>query len=263
MLSRPWGRMRVWEAGTGPPLLAVHGLGGSGRYWECPAGRLAERFRVVAPDLAGFGGSDKPRAASYDLDFHAANLDAALEGTPDRLVVVGHSIGGVVAAVWASERAERVSALALLATPFPTGDGEHAWMRDGTPPAGSRALMRAFRVLVPVLSVPVGVARRYPPGVALDYARQGFVARARTSWSSLHDPGVTGRLERAADALSSVPTLLAHAPDDRTVGIDAQARWAELLPNARRVVVPTGGHQFVLRDAGEPLVGWLDATLRP
>jgi 3-oxoadipate enol-lactonase len=43
--------MRVWEAGRGQPILLVHGLGGSGRYFERLAARLDGRFRVVAPDL--------------------------------------------------------------------------------------------------------------------------------------------------------------------------------------------------------------------
>jgi pimeloyl-ACP methyl ester carboxylesterase len=260
-ISRPWGDLRVWEAGAGIPLLAIHGLGGSGRYWRRLAERAGDRFRIVAPDLAGFGGSGKPRDQRYDLAFHLANLDATLEGVPGPVAVAGHSIGGTLAAFWAAERVERVGALAILAAPFPTGDGEYAWMREGTPPAGSRAVMRAFRVLVRLLSLPVGVARRYPPAVALDYGRQGFLGRARTTWWALHDPDVTPAIERAATALARVPVLLANAPDDRTVDLESQDRWASALPHAERVVVPDGGHQFLLRSV-EPLVAWLDATLR-
>jgi len=51
----------VWEAGEGPVILAVHGLGGSGRYWQGLADAAGDRFRIVAPDLGGFGTSDKPR----------------------------------------------------------------------------------------------------------------------------------------------------------------------------------------------------------
>jgi pimeloyl-ACP methyl ester carboxylesterase len=253
--------MRVWEAGSGGPLLAIHGLGGSGRYWRRLPDRLGEGVRIVAPDLGGFGASDKPRAEQYDLPFHLGNLDAALEGAASGVVVVGHSVGGVLAVIWAAENADRVSGLALLATPFPAAEGDYAWMRDGIPPPGSRAVMRGFRILVPALSVPVGVARRYPPGVALDYARQGFLGRTRTTWWALHDPGVARRLGSAAEALGGVPTLLATAADDRTVGLDAQERWAGLLPAAERIVVPRGGHQFLLRNV-EPLASWLGRVPR-
>ncbi len=259
----PWGRMRVWEAGAGSPMLAIHGLGGSGRYWRRLADRIGDRYRVIAPDLAGFGASDKPSDPSYDIAFHLANLDAALEGSVGRVAVVGHSLGGVLGAFWAAERAERVSALALLAAPYPNGDGESAWMREGRPPKGARTYTRTLRILVSTLSFPIGVARGYPPSVALDYGRQRFLGRARTTWWALHDPAVTDRLDDVAGALASVPTLIANAPDDHTVEIAAQDRWARLLPAAERVVVPSGGHQFLLRGGDDPLVTWLDATLRP
>jgi pimeloyl-ACP methyl ester carboxylesterase len=255
--------MRVWTAGSGPPLLAVHGLGGSGRYWRRLADDVGDRLEVVAPDLAGFGSSAKPGGERYDLASHVADLDAALGGDAAPVAVVGHSIGGVIAAAWAVERAERVSALVLLATPFPPGDGENAWMREGVPPAGSRAVMRTFRVLVRLLSLPVGVARRYPTAVALDYGRQGFVGRARTTWWAMHDPGVSARVERMTAALAAVPVLLLNARDDHTVATRDQERWAAALPKADRVVLDRGGHQFPLRGGSDALATWLADTLRP
>ena len=249
--------MRVWRSeGAGPTVLAVHGLGGSGRYWQ----GLADRFRVVAPDLAGFGGSDKPRSPSYDRSFHLANLDAALDAE-EPVAVVGHSIGGTLAALWAAERAERTRALVLAAAPFPTADGGHPWMREGRPPPGMRLAARGMRMLVPVMSLPVGLARGYPAPIALDYGRQRFHARARTMWSVLHDREVSVELEQARERLDGVPVLLAHADDDRTVRADAVERWASLLPNADRVDVPSGGHQFLLREGVGPIVRWLAATL--
>ena len=242
--------------------MAVHGLGGSGRYWQRLAGDVGDRLEVVAPDLAGFGSSGKPAGERYDLAFHLDDLDAALGDAAGPVAVVGHSIGGVIAAAWAAEHPERVSALALLATPVPPGDGENTWMREGVPPPGSRALLTTFRVLVRLLSLPVGVARRYPMAVALDYGRQGFVGRARTTWWAMHDPGVTERLERGAAALARVPTLVLNAVDDRTVRIDSQERWGAILPTAERIVLPRGGHQFPLRSA-DALATWLAGTLRP
>ncbi|MGZ5352827.1 MAG: alpha/beta fold hydrolase [Actinomycetota bacterium] len=259
-IARPWGRMRVWTAGEGPALLAVHGIGGSGRYWAALAGVLGDRFRIVAPDLAGFGASDKPRGAPYDVPFHVADLDASLGDEPGPVCAVGHSLGGVLAASWAAASG-RASSLALLATPFPPADGAYAWMREGDPPSGSRVVTRTFRILVPLLSLPVGVARRYPPGVAFDYGRQGFVGRARTTWWTLHDPAAARALGEGAERLRDIPTLLLNARDDRTVDLAAQDRWAELLPSAERLVGP-GGHQFPLRAGLGPLVAWLDGTLR-
>ncbi|MEX0984551.1 MAG: alpha/beta fold hydrolase [Actinomycetota bacterium] len=75
-LDMPWGRLRLWEAGEGPTtILAVHGLGGSGRYWDGLAEAVGPGFRVIAPDLGGFGGSSEPREAA-DRAFHLEALDA-------------------------------------------------------------------------------------------------------------------------------------------------------------------------------------------
>ena len=254
--------MRVWGSGDrGPTVLAIHGLGGSGRYWQGLADGLSG-VRLVAPDLTGFGASDKPRSPSYDRAFHLGNLDAAVapEGP---VAVVGHSIGGTLAALWAANHAERARAVALAAAPFPSADGGHGWLREGRPPRGMRLAARGMRLLVPVLSLPVGLMRGYPASIARDYGRQRFLARSRTMWWVLHDPEIVDELDRARRALAGTPILLAHADDDRTVLADALARWHEILPHADRVDVPAGGHQFLLRSGFGPLVRWLDGTLRP
>ena len=260
-VRRPWGRIRVREAGSGTTLLAVHGLGGSGRYFQGVANALTERFRIVAPDLAGFGGSDKPEGATYDRAFHLANLDAALEGDDGPVAVLGHSIGGVFAALWAAANAERVPALALASTPYPMGDGAHGWMRQGRSPSRHVVRARVMRALVPALSLPIGIARGYPPAVAFDYGRQKLLSRARTMWWGLHDPDVTEELERVRSALAETPVLLMQASDDRTVNLGALSRWAELLPHAQQRIVETGGHQFLLRTGVPGLAAWLEARL--
>ncbi len=252
--------MRVWATGSGPTVLAVHGLGGSGRYWQGLVDLVRDRYQVVAPDLAGFGGSAKPRHASYDRTFHLANLDAA-PGVEEAVAVVGHSIGGTLAALWAARHAGRVRALALAAAPFPSADGRHAWMREGRPPRGMRLAARGIRLLVPLLSLPVGVVRGYPGPIALDYGRQRLRARAPTMWWLLHDPDMDDELERVRDGLALCAVLLAQARDDRTVLADAVGRWASLLPHAERIEVPSGGHQFLIREGFDPLARWLDATV--
>jgi pimeloyl-ACP methyl ester carboxylesterase len=261
-VARPWGRMRVWRGGEGARLLAVHGLGGSGRYFQGLATRLEDRFEIVAPDLAGFGASDKPDDETYDRAFHLANLDAALDGVETPVTVVGHSIGGVFAALSAARHAGRVRALALISTPFPDGDGAYGWMREGRPPTKHAMTARAFRALVPALSLPVGVARGYPPAVAFDYGRQKLRSRARTMWWALHDPAVMDELGTVREALATTPVFLMHANDDRTVPFAAMSRWSDVFPHAEQRAIETGGHQFLIRTGADALVEWLDATLR-
>ena len=259
-LRLDWGRMRVWEAGDGPTLLAVHGVGGSGRYFAELAERLGGRYRIVAPDLAGFGGSDKPDGVAYDRAFHLRNLDAAVADVEGPVALVGHSLGGLLVALWAAGRPERVAALAIAAAPYPWADGSQDWMRDGAAPPRRRGAVRALKVLVPLLALPIGVAQGFPAGVSLDYGRQRFGPRVRTLWWTLHDPAVLGDLE-GLRALRS-PALLAFAEGDRSVPPATLERWAGLLPAAERRLLSEGDHQFLLRDGVGPVADWLGGLPR-
>src|SRR3990172_13337536 len=127
--------MRVGEAGTGEPLLIIHGLGGSGRYFDRLAARVSSRFHVVAPDLAGFGTSDKPDVA-YDRGMHLDDLDAiAEEFELDRpTVVAGHSLGGLFAALWATRDPERIRALCAGSAPYPSPPEPQGWVQEPKPP---------------------------------------------------------------------------------------------------------------------------------
>ncbi|MDP8911215.1 MAG: alpha/beta fold hydrolase [Actinomycetota bacterium] len=90
-------RLRYFVAGSGVPIVLVHGLGGSAANWADLASSLARSFRVLAPDLPGHGGSS-PLPAVPNLNPFADRLAALLEleaMTP--AVCVGHSLGGVIA----------------------------------------------------------------------------------------------------------------------------------------------------------------------
>jgi pimeloyl-ACP methyl ester carboxylesterase len=255
-VERPWGRQRLWEAGDGVPLLAIHGLGGSGRYWQGLADRIGDRYRVIAPDLAGFGSSDKPDIA-YDRGIHLADLAAA---APDdeRIAVVGHSLGGVLAALWAAGNVSRVDMLALAAPPFPLGEGPDYRLMGARPAsAGRRAAVGFARVAIPVVSYPVGIARGYPKAVVRDFTRQRLGARGGTMWSLLSDPTIREDIDDAGVIDDRIPTLIVHAADDRTVRPGAHDLWARLLPRADSRLLDGGGHQFLLRGAFEPVAGWL------
>src|SRR5262245_33911709 len=110
-------RLRVAEAGEGPVVVLLHGLFMDHRTWDAVAGDLSREFRVVAPDLPGFGTSEKPPANRfpYDVDSFAeviADLYAGLE--LGRAAVVGHALGGAVAIALAARHPELVSRLVLV-----------------------------------------------------------------------------------------------------------------------------------------------------
>jgi pimeloyl-ACP methyl ester carboxylesterase len=112
-------RMRVIEAGErgAPPLLLVHGFLASHASFDEVIDRFARAFHVVAPDLVGFGESEKPSAARY-----AYGIDGFTESAADvlaafglgRASVLGHGMGGAIALTLAARHAELVARLVLV-----------------------------------------------------------------------------------------------------------------------------------------------------
>jgi pimeloyl-ACP methyl ester carboxylesterase len=109
-------RLSTLEAGIGPPVLAIHGLGATKGSFLFTVAALASRFRVVAVDLPGFGDSDKPIGAAYSARFFAdATIDLLDALELDRADLIGNSLGGRVALEVALRDPDRVGRLALLA----------------------------------------------------------------------------------------------------------------------------------------------------
>jgi len=108
-------RIAYHDEGAGTPLLLIHGLGSSSLAWARVFDALSARHRVLAPDLPGFGDSDKPRYR-FTIPFYAERLVRFMDELGlKRCAWVGHSMGAQIA-VWAAlHHPERVSALALAA----------------------------------------------------------------------------------------------------------------------------------------------------
>jgi len=120
-------RLHVHDAGQGPAILMIHGLGGQlAHYTYGVAGRLSGRYRVVAVDRPGNGWSTA--AADADTDAGPSAQAAAIAALIERLalgrpLVVGHSLGGAVALALALEHPDKVAGLALLAPLSHTPEG--------------------------------------------------------------------------------------------------------------------------------------------
>ena len=117
-------RLSALEAGSGPPIVALHGLGGTKGSFLPTVAALAGRFRVIAVDLPGFGDSDKPVGAAYDARFFARAVIDLLDALElERVHLIGNSLGGRVALEVGLRHRDRVDRLALLAPSL-------AWRRD-------------------------------------------------------------------------------------------------------------------------------------
>jgi len=103
--------------GTGPPLILVHGLAGSARWWAHNIPALSRSFRTIAIDLPGSGSS--PRGHRLVLDEAADQMAATMDRLGiDRASVIGHSMGGLIAGGLAADHPERVDRLVLVDAAF-------------------------------------------------------------------------------------------------------------------------------------------------
>ena len=170
-------RVAYWEGGSGEPLLLIHGSGPGASTlgnWRLVLDELARDFHVIAPDLIGFGQSDrKPEAPYFDLDLWAVQAKAALDLFDSaRINVLGHSLSGYLALRLASEdaRVRAVMTTGAMGVPFPLNDDlERTW---SFPPT-REAIVRAGESLVYDRDV---LTEAYVQG-RVDVLHQGITAR--------------------------------------------------------------------------------------
>ena len=119
--------------GKGPALLLIHGIGDSSDTWQPVLDELGRHHTIVAPDLLGHGRSEKPRA-DYSVAAYANGMRDLLSVLEiDRATVVGHSLGGGVAAQFAYQFPERCERLVLV------DSGGIGQLREPVPPACGRS----------------------------------------------------------------------------------------------------------------------------
>ena len=239
------------EAGAGPLVLLLPGLGDPAETWEEAMSALAKAgYHAVALDLPGHGASDKPRdPAAYRLRSITSLLDTvADELGARRLALVGVSLGGLVAAHYAASQPERVAAQALVApaglspelTPF------LRWLARpiighflAAPPKG--LLRRGLRAMV-------RQQRAVPEAFVETYYRYRHTAGAASALVHIMRQGIAkGQLR--PDALlplrlrdCGVPTLLVLGRDDPLVPHRQGEALVAAMPSASLWLVPECGH---------------------
>ena len=163
-VATPHGPIATAQAGTGPPLLALHGLGGTKASFLPTLGLMSAGHRVIAADLPGFGDSVKPLRAPYDAAYFADVMAALLDALEiDRTDVVGNSMGGRIALEMALAKPDRVDRVVLLSPAM-------AWLR----PRRWAPFVRLLRPELSVLPMPVeGLVRRLVPGGESGWAAAG------------------------------------------------------------------------------------------
>ncbi len=243
-VKTPFGTLSTAQAGSGPPLLAVHGLGGSKASFLPTLALMSGSHRVIAVDLPGFGDSVKPLRAAYDAPYFASVMTALLDELGlDRAHVVGNSMGGRIALELALTVPDRVDRLVLLSPAM-------AWLR----PRRWAPVVRLLRPELTMVPLPVsGLVRRLVPGGADGWTAAGVdeflrafsTARGRHAFHAVlrniyldaphGEDGLWSRLEGMRH-----DALFVWGRGDRLVPIGFMKHVERTLPAARHLELECG-----------------------
>ncbi len=232
------------DAGEGDPVVLVHGSGpGVSAYanWRLTLPALAEGVRVLAPDMVGFGFTERPDPARYDLQTWVGQLIGLLDALDiEKASVVGNSFGGAIALAAAARHPDRVDRLVLMGSvgvPFPITQGLDAvWGYEPSLEA-MRAIMDYFaysRELVTDELAEVRYRASIQPGFHESYA--AMFPAPRQQWvDSMVTPD---------ELIRALPhrTLIVHGREDRVIPLETSQRLLELIPRSELHVFGQCGH---------------------
>jgi pimeloyl-ACP methyl ester carboxylesterase len=277
------GRIAYRRGGEGPPLLLIHGWGGSSRYWLGAFVLLTASHDVIALDLPGFGDSPPPVAPTDLATMTSACLALCDALGFSRVAVAGHSLGASLALLMAAHRPQLVSRVAMASFGLPRSAAEAAlmgivhlqlsasaalwapWLAVWAPwVAASRPLRTAAWTMppLPVLlaapmvrqlpSLPYGALALGAADLASMDARAGLEAASTTG-----DPAVL-----AAARLVTSPALVISGREDPIFPPGAARALADALPDAGLVLLDECGH-VPMAERPAPFYATLGAFVAP
>jgi pimeloyl-ACP methyl ester carboxylesterase len=233
-------RLQFRLRGQGEPLLLLHGWGGSSLSFMGAATRLEERFRILAPDLPGFGFSERPKEAWGSADYARVVAELVQAAGFQAMDVIGHSFGGKVALALATAYPELVRRLVIVASPIVRLPPENGVRRRSR----GYALARKAASLAPPLR-----------GRILDWARQRYGSEDYKAAGPLRPTLVRVVNEDWRPALPALrqPVLLIWGSHDEEVPLRVAEEALAALPDARLTVLEGAGH-FPFLDQPEAFV---------
>ena len=238
-------RTHVLERGNGRPLVLLHGSGpGVSAYsnWHGVMPELARDFRVVAPDIVGFGLTEFPANGQYHIKTWVAHYLAILDALKiDKASVVGNSFGGVLALATALSNPHRIDKLILLGTPvgeFEMSEGQKALSRYTPSLEAMREVLSCFPHDASIISDEM-VEQRYEASL-----RPGAQEALRVLMPKPNEDGPTilKGIPEGSLAKVSHPTLILHGREDRVIPFDLAVRAFRNIPNAQLHAFGQCGH---------------------
>jgi pimeloyl-ACP methyl ester carboxylesterase len=242
-----------FNADLRPKIFLLHGIGGDVDAWkQINDIFLAAGFSTIAMDLRGHGHSGHPRNSdSYLMKNFTADIQAVIDAENlNKIILIGHSYGAVIAAHFATLYPQRLEKLILISTIF-------------RPPSFAKSpilksMSLGFVHLASSISPgPLGRKRHsiYPPGkIHKDYEWWGLTKTLlRNSWASYllgTKEIINLDLEMKLDQIQ-VPTLMIAGDKDTVATIAIAQKMQAKVPGAKLRIIPGGNHVLVLNNAAE------------
>lgn len=251
-------RIHYNEAGSGHPVILLHGSGPGSTGWSnfrTNIAALADDFHVYAVDMPGWGDSDtQTPETGYD---HVAALIAFMDALDiDKAALVGNSMGGITSISTAILHPERVSHLISMGAPVP---GQNTWAPNGLS-EGLKVLFRTYRNPTIENMKEVTEVMAFDPAMTSDdlAALRLDAALAHPehleSWNNA--PGgnpLSTEYFTYGPRLAEItaPTLALHGRDDRVVSYEHSLRLVSAISNARLLLINQCGHWAQIEHAVE------------
>ena len=241
------------EAGSGDPVIMLHGSGpgvSALANWQHSIPTLSQRFHVLAPDIVGFGATERPDDIVYSLRTWTDHVWAFLDAHDiEKTAIVGNSLGGRIALQMATDRPERISRMVLMGSPgvgMSLTEGLQALRAYEPSHDAMRALLRNYFAVNPALITDELVAIRYEASIA-DGAYEAYRAMF---FDPRHKGSELGITEEEVRAITT-PALLVHGREDKVVPLSVSVTMLGLLPNADLHVFSHCGHWTQIERADE------------
>jgi 2-hydroxymuconate-semialdehyde hydrolase len=248
-------RTHLHEAGSGPPIVFIHGSGpgvSAWANWRLTLPYLAARgFHCYAYDIAGFGYTERSPGVAYGIEQWVEHLAALIEDVADGpAMLLGNSLGGGIALRLATERPALVTRMALMGS-------------IGVPHAITPALDAVWGYTPSLDAMRALILERfvYDPRLATDdLVRMRHEASIQPGFQESYASLFPAPRQRWVDALVvredrlerlSVPTMLFHGREDRVIPLACSYRLFELIPDAQLHVFGKCGHWTQVERAAE------------